>query len=381
MFRRLTATVALGAALMAFASPANAQFGYPGGYGGYGWGGWGGGGGQTVQGSIAQGMGVFAAGAGYYNQATAEATAINANTAMNWNEYWYQAQQNTNRQYYAKMAARKKDNIENRNAIYTRLRDNPSKYDIYRGDAMNVVYDQISAPKVYIRGLSTASVKFHGEMIRDIPFQYASAAITSTVHQVMTKGSAPKVLMTDAFKPENLQLREVGQQIRDENERDGSIDPETLDKAEALIKALQKKVATNLKPGAEKTDTERWLKSALGLSRMLRTPAISVLLSDADKHPEATVGDLLMFMKSFNLRFGVADTARERMVYDELYPLLVKLRDEAYPKGKPDLGEDTEGNVQHPADFFQKMDEKAFDNGQPTPPSPAAPKPPAPRNN
>ena len=38
--------------------PARAQYRYPGGYGG--WGGWGGGG-STVQGSVARGMGVYAA--------------------------------------------------------------------------------------------------------------------------------------------------------------------------------------------------------------------------------------------------------------------------------------------------------------------------------
>ena len=53
--------------LVAIQSPlAHAQYGYPYGYGNYGWGGWGGGG--TVQGSIARGMGAYAAGAGYYNQ-------------------------------------------------------------------------------------------------------------------------------------------------------------------------------------------------------------------------------------------------------------------------------------------------------------------------
>ncbi len=44
---------------------AHAQYGYPAGYGGWG------GGGSTVQGSIASGMGQFAAGAGAYNARTA----------------------------------------------------------------------------------------------------------------------------------------------------------------------------------------------------------------------------------------------------------------------------------------------------------------------
>ncbi len=46
---------------------AHAQFFYPGGYGGWGWNGWGGRR-RTVQGDVARGLGMFAEGAGIYNQ-------------------------------------------------------------------------------------------------------------------------------------------------------------------------------------------------------------------------------------------------------------------------------------------------------------------------
>ena len=55
----------------------------------YGWGGWGGAG-STVAGSTAYGMGNFAAGAGAYNEQTAQARSMNANTAMQVNNYMYQ---------------------------------------------------------------------------------------------------------------------------------------------------------------------------------------------------------------------------------------------------------------------------------------------------
>ena len=365
MFRRLILTAMMStAALTASSHLAQAQYGY--GFGGYGDGG---GGAHTAEGDIARGLGVLAAGEGSYNINTAQARAINANTAMNWNQYMYESQQNTNRKYYAKVAARKAENNKSTEALYLRLRDNPNKYDIYRGDAMNVIFDELCSPKIYVGGLKSASIKFPGEMVRDLPFQYASAAITSTVHQIMTKGSLPAALKQDVFKPESTKLQAVGQKIRDEDEADGKIDPETLDEAETLIKALLVKVAANLKAGTkDRNDCDRWLKSALGLSRMLRTPAINVLLSDAAKHPEANVGDLLGFMRSYNLRFGVADSPRERAVYDQLYPILFKMRDEAYPKGRPGLGAPTEANHEHPAEFFSNLEEKSA-----TPPP--APKP------
>src|SRR5262249_3829406 len=75
--------VMLTSALVVQGGGASAQYGYPVGYGAYGWGGWGGGG-ETVQGSIARGLGVFAAGAGQYNQQTAIANSINTDTVMRW---------------------------------------------------------------------------------------------------------------------------------------------------------------------------------------------------------------------------------------------------------------------------------------------------------
>ena len=85
-FFRRSLLLALFLAVPGVSAPA--QYAYPHGYGGYGWGGWGGGG-STVQGNVASGMGNFAAGAGAYNVQTAQARAMNANTAMQWNDYMY----------------------------------------------------------------------------------------------------------------------------------------------------------------------------------------------------------------------------------------------------------------------------------------------------
>ena len=88
----------LGLALASAASDVRAQWNYN-------WGGWGGGA-STVQGDIAHGMGVFAAGAGQYNQQTAIANSINANTAMRVNQYMFTAQQEANQRQYVRTARR-----------------------------------------------------------------------------------------------------------------------------------------------------------------------------------------------------------------------------------------------------------------------------------
>ena len=375
MFPSLRTVAATAFLILASGACAEAQYYYPAGYAGYGWNGWGAGGG-TVQGDIARGMGVFAAGAGYYNEQTAKATAINADTAMKWNEYWYRSQQDANRRYYAKLAERKDQNVKTHEEILRPAPRQSDQYDIYRGDALNVALDELTSPQVYIRELKGASEKFPGEMIRDIPFNYASAAVTSSVHQVTTRGLTPPVLTRPPFADDLAKIRELGATIRREDEEEGKIDPETLDRMEAAIKALQAKVSAKLAANTkDRTDSERFLKAAAGLTRMLRTPAINVLLADVDKHPETTVGDLLGFMKAFNLRFGVADDLRERKVYDQLYPILAKLRDEARPDRKTGPPAEAEANVEHPIDFFSAMEDKAISpTTVPPAPTPAPPK-------
>ena len=92
----------LAAALAAgHGSEARAQWGYPGGFGMCGWGGWGV---DTPEGSLARGMGAYAAGAGFYNKATAIADSINADTIMRFNEYIYESNKEANRRYQARIA-------------------------------------------------------------------------------------------------------------------------------------------------------------------------------------------------------------------------------------------------------------------------------------
>src|SRR4051794_31949265 len=106
MFRSTRAVLVVAAVLTA-AGEARAQYGYgyPRGYGGYGWGGWG----STAPSSMARGMGVFAMGRGMYNQQTAMARSMNANTAMRWNQFMFQGQQAMNRRYAARQRKRRSD--------------------------------------------------------------------------------------------------------------------------------------------------------------------------------------------------------------------------------------------------------------------------------
>ena len=364
------AAAVLAVALALQGGAAHAQYGYPGGYGGYGWSGWGGG--ETVQGSMARGLGVYAAGVGSYNQQTAVANSINTDTVTRWNEYMWESQVLANRRERERISQRAKLSKEAHSAIEKRLRENPEPNDIYRGDALNVALEQINDPRVYTKALSAAKVKIGGEAIRDIPFSYSTEAITTSIHQI-TQGKPPEVLLTPAYESERNALKAVGAKIREQIEA-GKPDPATIDEALTIIDAIQSKVDQSLpKNSRDRVAADKYLKSLYGLLGMYKTPAMNFLLAGVEKRPEANLGDLLNFMSSFNLRFGPANTPRQREVYGKLYPELDALRDQV---AQVDVDGTKLKAENHAAagDFFSGMPYEDLRKKAPAPPPAKAPK-------
>jgi hypothetical protein len=294
----------------------------------WGWEGWGA---STAEGDLARGLGMFAKGAGEYNRQTAEAAAIDKDTLIRWNQYVYHAQQNANRVRAQRQAQARERNTALIDARQRRLRDNPEPRDIERGDALNAALDEIDDPRVYVQALNAAKVKLGAPLIRHIPFRYASAAITYSLHE-LTEGPMPAALQGPEFAAERSAIKALGQQVDAQLEDDQGPDPQTLKKLFEAIYAAEEKIDQTLaRNSRERTEAERYLKALHGLAGMLKTPALDVILAGLDRRPEATLGDLLAFMTAFNLRFGVASTLQQREAYTQLYPRLVELRNQIAP--------------------------------------------------
>ncbi|WP_435008559.1 hypothetical protein P12x_005767 [Tundrisphaera lichenicola] len=364
---RWIGAVAVGLALTG--TPARAQF-YGGGYWGGGYGG-----GQTPQGDMARGAGVYAMGAGQYNLDTSQARSINADTAMRWNQYIYDSRVQSAKVWHAKMARDEKRSQADFNAIRTRLRDNPTTVDISRGDALNVVLDEMMDPRGFSKSVYYGhKVKLGGDMIRNIPFSYASAAISTSVHQLMDGGPPPS-LKTPEFAKDRVEIKAVADELRKQGADGGKHDPATIDKLQAMLVDLQKKVETVYpRNSSQRNEATKYLKAAHGLASMLETPAVNVLLAGVENRPEATLGDLLGFMAAYNLRFGAATTPAQRQIYTTLYPMLTKLRDDSADPNATATAAATPVDANAPADAFEGVgynnDEKA-----PMPPPPPTPAP------
>ena len=264
---RFAAAVAI-ALFAANGATARAQYGYyPRGYGGAGWGGWGGA--QTPGSSMARGMGVYAAGAGMYNEQTAAARSMNADTTMRFNEYMYQSSQVAAKKHGEMLQKDRNLTIEQYNKINDRIRNNPDKHDIETGDALNTAVEEIEDPRVYSRNLARATTKIGGEMIRKIPFRYAPGCITVSIGD-LTQGPPPPALMTADFDDDRAAFKGVGQELRKDLETGETPNPATVKKALTMINAVEAKADKILPANThERTEADRYLKALHGLIAML----------------------------------------------------------------------------------------------------------------
>lgn len=350
-----------------FAPSANAQWGYPGGYGGYGWGGFGA---TTAGGDQARGMGVFAAGAGQYNLDTAQAASINANTVMRFNEYIYQSQQVRNQQYYQQLANRRERTQESAATVQKRLRENPESADIYRGDALNVILDDITAPGVYAQSVSSAGAPIPSPTVKSVPFQYAPQAITISLGQ-LTRREPPELVKDPRLNTERMAVRAIADEARAEADKNGKISSETLARAREAIKTFHTKLTATFPPGSKGLrEAENFVKAAYGLTRMLEEPQVDEFLKELDSMETTSLGSVIGFMNTFNLRFGAASTPAQRNAYDQLYPKLKTLRNEVNPQ-TPAVAATTSDPSQNADEFFSGMQLDDVQNKRPLTPAPA----------
>ncbi len=367
--RTIPAALGLAVALSLAAGECRAQWGYGhyGGYGGYGWGGWGAG--STVGGSIAQGLGMFAMGAGQYNLNTAQAASINTDTVMRWNSYVYEAQQEANRRYYGRRNAILAKNRDAYDANMDRILTNPSSRDIQQGDALNAILDQLADPRIPASSLRTIDAPIDAEMVRQIPFVNAAEAISISLAGIRDASKWPARLRDPRLKPEQEDFDRLVQQARKEVE-EGGIDPDTLDQIRGVANRIKDKLTeVPLSDKREDQDALNFAKTIIALTRMLDKPQVEDVLNELRKVEKTNVSHLLAFMHTFNLRFGPAVTPQQRTAYSDLYPEMDHVRDKLLSELK--LPEAPPSYKAKPQDFFSAMgDEQLHGGKKPAPPAP-----------
>ena len=299
------------AAVLTAASPARAQYGYGGGWGA---------GGSTPGSSMARGLGMMGMGAGMYNRSTAQARSINVNTAMRWNQAMFNSSRVGARMFAAREKELKQQNDKAYSGIRDRIRNHPTSRDVTDGDALNAVLDVLLNPTNADASIQQIKTPIRPETIANIPFEVASEGMTVCLDRMTMDGQWPQAVLGDEFKPEREGLRKAIQAALEEDKQ-GEVDPDTVAAVQAAIDRLRNKFEKLVPQTSPDYVSAHWaIKAMDGLTKMLYSPQMDKVLSELEDYQGATIGDLLSFMQAFNLRFGPANSYRQRLIYQKIYP-------------------------------------------------------------
>jgi hypothetical protein len=328
MNRIFTIVTGLLIGLNFLASTASAQWGYPRGYGGYGMSQWGA---DPAAGYMA-GLGSYARGQGVYQQDKAKADAINVDTMIKWNKA-LRARQKALREENRKKA------IKDEAARDVRV----AAMDLRDGTTLNNLLLQIfdTDPGVVQSGRAKSALT--ATAIREIPFEWDSEAITFCIDQMTASDALPPLLMRPAYVEERNALRAAVQAALDEDAK-GTVSTGTTKRvAEAVSNFRAKYVKTTSDFELGYGDSLDYFTVMASLSRLLSDPSMQAFLKQLDTGQERTVGDLITFMNSHNLRFGAATTDHQVEIYAGLVPVLTAIRDAPAPQNAAAAAPDPTG--------------------------------------
>ena len=307
----------LAAVLAALPRVTEAQYGYPRGYGRYGYGGFGG---MNIANDPAAGymagLGAYARGQGVYEVEDAKARAINADTMLKWNMA-LRARQRELRAEQQKDAARQE----------AERQDRVVRYDLESGTTLNNLLLQVLEFDPAVTRSSKARAEVSPAVIREIPFEWDTEAITICIDQMTGRDSLPPVLADSRFvEPRNAMRAAIEAAIKED--KAGSVSPATAKAASDAIDRFRDQFAKNVQefsPGYN--EGSEYFTTLAGLVRLLNDPSMKKILADLTDGKPRTIGDLIAFMNAFNLRFAPATSPRQVAIYEQLAPALASLRD------------------------------------------------------
>ena len=242
------------------------------------------------------GMGNFAAGAGSYNVQTAQARSMNANTAMQVNDYMYPVNQRNAANEMAKLAGRA---AMRRQRGHVRQAHRPPRLRHHTATPERGPR-RAGQPKVYTQVVQKATPPIDSQLVKNINFQHAPDMIVISLDDLSARG-VPDALATDpAFEADRRAIRALVAKVRQEAEGENQVSIETLREARMAVKAVQEKVAAVPQGTKDRDEADNFLKALYGLTRCSRTRRRAV-----PQGPEPVPDDDLGHLITFLLQLGL----------------------------------------------------------------------------
>ena len=291
--------------------------------------------GSTPEGDYLRGVGVAAAGMGAYNEKTAVANQINAQTFIMLNEYiWgaYKQLMQENAEHRRAMLAK---HAEAYRKIQERIRNNPDVIDEMKGDALNNQLRQLWDPKVHDSISRSFQVPIDPGLVRRIPFKLGEKGETFSMARLSLRSILKGAV---AFQDPNLAPLCVDYQRTVENALDLAMEnrmtDQTIKDIEDAFDRLEDKFMRTghvLDPRhqLEFSEAKQQLDKMRRTPRLFQTASLQPIFKELDNYTGTTVDELKLFMRKHNLNFAPAETPDERDLYPRLYTALVEQRKKA----------------------------------------------------
>jgi hypothetical protein len=287
---------------------------------------------------------------------------------MQWNDYVAQVSLESARMHQMRVHGEFQKNQALYDAHQRRLRDSPGKFEIENGDALNAALDDMTNPKLGSSALRAARTPVSARLVAEVPFRNNAERVTLMLDDLRAGVKWPEVFEGERFANDKEKFDELRAQLRKEAEQ-GEISPRALRSAQNFIDQLRAKVtAQPLADPLDQQDATKFLNAGSSLLALLRKPDIQPALIELKKVKDTTVGNLLGFMHSFNLRFGVAQTIKEKQAYQQLFEILDGTRDQILAEAKLDSTATAQAAPRRVPDFLQNLNQGQPRGGAPQPP-------------
>ncbi len=296
---------------------------------------------QTAEGATLRGAGAYLKGLGWYNLNTAQANAINADTAIKWQRDLRKLAQD-DRDLRARFAAGKTARLED---VKRRLRDreqqlrtNPSGNDVVSGEALNVLFFDLTDPDFTTDRWLKNPVKLpNGMSVKDLTFQFMSASNSSDSSKLLSKGVIAlsrldiegkwtTALSVDALASERTSYEKAYAKVRDQVLA-GKLTVDALLAMDRTLDSLKSKVQTAVPmERGFRTEATRCVDDLKTATRMFDASTVEYakeMLLDTQEHDAKTVLELVRFMLKYRLQFATTERSPAgRELYGELYELM-----------------------------------------------------------
>jgi hypothetical protein len=270
------------------------------------------------------GLGAFARGQGVYEVQNAQAQAINLQTMLKWNQALRARQKELQEE-------KQKEEAQERARRDARV----ARMELEDGTTLNNLLMQILDFDPDARKSSRARAPLGAAAVREIPFEWNTEAITLCINQLTARDALPDALTGDDYAAERAALGRAVEAALKEDAK-GDVAPQTMKRASTAIADFRAKFVRNVsKDDPDYADAEAYFNTLGSLSRLLHDPSMKKVLAQLDNDREITVGDLIGFMQTYNLRFGPATTGRQVQIYEGLAALLARVRDDVNASPPP----------------------------------------------